>query len=60
MHNKVDPTALLVAVLAAGITPLTTSGAWDMTNMLVLGVVLFVLIAFTWPRGPVGEPARID
>jgi hypothetical protein len=50
MHGKVDPAALLIAVLAVGISPLLSAGAWDAMNTVVAAVVGAVLIAFTWPR----------
>lgn len=50
VHRKVDPAALLFAVLAVGINPLTTPGLWDKMNTIVAAVVGMVLFAFTWPR----------
>jgi hypothetical protein len=50
MHPKVDPGALLLAVLTAAFAPLTETGPWDKMNTIVAGVVLLLVIAFTWPR----------
>lgn len=61
MHRKVDPAALLIAILAVGISPLTTSGEWDILNTIIAGVVGVVLLAFTWPRKKTlqDEPGRM-
>ena len=50
MHRKVDPAALLIAILTLGFTPLTTAGPWDKMNTIQATVVLAVLLGFTWPR----------
>ena len=50
--RKVDPAALLVAVLAVGVSPMLEDGAWGLTNSIVAGVVLVVVLCFTWPRKP--------
>lgn len=50
MHRRVDPAALLIAVLTVGVDPLTTSGPWEKINTIVAVVVGMVLGAFTWPR----------
>ena len=50
MHRKVDPAALLLAVIAVGINPLTSPGEWGPINTVVAGVVGAILLAFTWPR----------
>ena len=50
MHRKVDPAALLLAVIAVGINPLTAPGEWGPINTVVAGVVGAILLAFTWPR----------
>ncbi len=59
MHSKVDPAALLVAVLTVGIAPLTTDGAWDPMNTLIALVVGLVVVGFTWPRMPLEEPPKL-
>jgi hypothetical protein len=50
MNRKIDPAALLIAILAVAISPLTTVGPWDKMNTIVAGVVGIVLVAFTWPN----------
>jgi hypothetical protein len=50
LHRKVDPAALLIAILTLGFTPLTTAGPWDKMNTIIATVVLAVLLGFTWPR----------
>lgn len=50
MDRKVDPAALLIAVIAVGISPLLSVGPWDPMNTVVAGVVGAILLAFTWPR----------
>jgi hypothetical protein len=64
MHPGVDPAALLVAVLAVGIAPLTTVGPWDKMNTIVAGVAGVVVVAFTWPRKAIlrgaSRPRRLD
>jgi len=44
--DKVDPAALLVAIISAAATPLVTEGAWDRLNTLIAVVVLCVLWAY--------------
>lgn len=60
MHRRIDPAALLIAVLTVGVDPLTTNGPWDRINTIVATVVGVVLAAYTWPRkaGPPGEAAQ--
>jgi hypothetical protein len=48
--RKVDPAALLVAVLAVGVSPMMEDGAWGLTNSIVASVVLAVVLCFTLPR----------
>lgn len=43
----VDPAALLIAIIAVAISPLTTIGPWDRMNTVVALVVLIVLWAYT-------------
>jgi hypothetical protein len=50
MHRKVDPAALLIAVVAVGIPPLLAPGEWGKLNTIVAGVVGAILVIFTWPR----------
>ena len=50
MSRKIDPAALLIAILVVAISPLTTVGPWDKMNTIVAGVVGIVLVAFTWPN----------
>lgn len=45
--GRVDPAALLIAVIAVANTPLTTIGAWDLMNTIVGVVVLVVVCAYT-------------
>ena len=44
---EVDPAALLIAIIAVAVTPLTTSGPWDKLNTAVALIVLIVLWAYT-------------
>jgi hypothetical protein len=48
-HSKVDPAALLVAVLAVGINPWTEAGPWYMINTITALVVGVVVLCFTLP-----------
>jgi hypothetical protein len=50
MHSKVDPAALLVAVFAAALVPLTQPGVWDVTGTYIAAIVGVVVVCFTWPR----------
>ena len=43
----VDPAALLIAIIAVAVTPLTTPGPWDKLNTAVALIVLIVLWAYT-------------
>lgn len=57
-REHVDPAALLMGVLAVGIGPLTTEGAWDPVNTAEAAVVLAVVWAYTFSRGmPTFVPA---
>ncbi|GAA3403006.1 hypothetical protein ACKAE7_18110 [Pseudarthrobacter sp. NKDBFgelt] len=47
--GKVDPGALLIAVLVVAVTPWTEDGSWEPINTITACVVLFVLLAFAWP-----------
>jgi hypothetical protein len=49
MNPKVDPAALLLAVLALGITTLTGSGAWSYINTVSAAVVGVIVVTYTWP-----------
>jgi hypothetical protein len=65
MHRKVDPAALLLAVIAVGINPLTSPGEWAPINTVVAGVVGAILLAFTWPRkaslqDEAGQTIKVD
>lgn len=65
MHRRVDPAALLIAVLTVGVDPLTTTGPWEKINTIVAVVVGVVLAAFTWPRtagvqDESGQMAQVD
>lgn len=46
---RVDPAALLVAVLAVGVGPLTQDGYWSITNTMVAVTVLVVVVLYGWP-----------
>lgn len=43
----VDPAALLIAIIAVAVTPLTQPGPWDKMNTAVALIVLIVLWAYT-------------
>ena len=44
---EVDPAALLIAIIAVAVTPLTRPGPWDKLNTAVALIVLIVLWAYT-------------
>jgi hypothetical protein len=44
--SKVDPAALLLAVLAAATTPLVTEGPWHWLNTVLAAVALVVLLSY--------------
>lgn len=48
-EKRVDPAALLVAVLAVGVGPLYEDGAWAWTNTAVAALVLTVILCFIVP-----------
>lgn len=52
MRSRVDPAALLVAVLAVGVNPLIEPGLWDKINLITAGLVGIVLACFALPRMP--------
>jgi hypothetical protein len=65
LYRKVDPAALLLAILTVGINPLESPGPWDNINSFVATVVGVILVAFTWPRranllDESGKPAKVD
>lgn len=47
LNGKVDPAALLIAIIPVAASPLLEAGAWDRLNTVVALVVLIVLWAFT-------------
>lgn len=47
--GKVDPGALLIAVLVIAVTPWAEDGRWEPINTITACVVLAVLRAFAWP-----------
>ena len=49
MNPKVDPAALLLAVLAVGTTTLTGPGAWSHLATVSAAVVGVVVVTYTWP-----------
>ena len=51
--RKVDPAALLIAVIAVGIDPILESGPWHPLNTIVAFVVLLTLRAYA--IGPLKE-----
>jgi hypothetical protein len=50
VNRRIDPAALLIAVLTVGVDPLTTNGPWEKINTIVATVVGVILAAYTWPR----------
>jgi lincosamide nucleotidyltransferase A/C/D/E len=50
--EKVDPTALLVAVLTVATAPLIAIGPWDRMNTVIAIVVLLILIPYTLSSAP--------
>lgn len=51
-EKRVDPAALLVAVLAVGVGPLFEDGAWSWSNFAVALLVLAVILCFIVPARP--------
>jgi hypothetical protein len=45
LNGKVDPAALLIAIIPVAASPLLEAGAWDRLNTVVALVVLIVLWA---------------
>jgi hypothetical protein len=52
----VDPGALLVAVFAVGVGPLTEDGPWDRINSVISAVVLAVVLCYLWPQAGISWP----
>jgi hypothetical protein len=50
--RRVDPAALLVAVVAVGVGPLFESGEWSFINTAVAGLVLVIILCFVLPTRP--------
>lgn len=50
--EKVDPAALLVAVLTGATAPLIAIGPWDRMNTVIAIVVLLILIPYTLSSAP--------
>lgn len=50
MHDRVDPAALLVAVLVVGIGPVLGDGPWDPVPSILGLIVGAILALLTWPR----------
>jgi hypothetical protein len=46
---SVDPGALLIAVFAVGVGPLTESGPWGPINSGISVIVLAVVLCYLWP-----------
>ena len=47
---RVDPGALLIAVLAVGVGPLTEDGPWSAINTGICLIVLVVVHSYLWPE----------
>ncbi|MGW1347382.1 hypothetical protein ACWCOV_40460 [Kribbella sp. NPDC002412] len=47
--TRVDPGALLIAVLAVGVGPLTEAGAWEAVNTGISAIVLVVVWCYLFP-----------
>jgi multisubunit Na+/H+ antiporter MnhE subunit len=50
VHDRVDPAALLVAVLVVGIGPVMGEGPWDPLPSILGLIVGAILVLLTWPR----------
>jgi len=61
VNRRIDPAALLIAVLTVGVDPLTVNGPWEKINTIVATVVGVILAAYTWPRrmGPESEDSYL-
>jgi hypothetical protein len=51
-YDKVDPAALLLAVLAVSVPPLIAPGAWDPVSTVTALVIGAIVFCFTWPHPP--------
>jgi hypothetical protein len=47
--RRVDPAALLLAVIVVGLQPITENGDWEPINTVISAVVLGVALCFLWP-----------
>lgn len=47
--NRVDPGALLLAVIVVGLQGLTEAGDWQPMNTIISAVVVAVAACFLWP-----------
>jgi hypothetical protein len=54
-RNKVDPAALLLAVVGAAVTPLLTDGSWYAINTLIAGIALLVIASYSLGPGVPGS-----
>lgn len=50
MHNRVDPAALLLAVLVVSVGPITAAGPWEPIDSGFAILVAVIVGCFTWPR----------
>jgi hypothetical protein len=48
--NRVDPAALLIAVLAVGVGPLTESGPWEPINTIIGCAVLLIILPYAFAK----------
>jgi hypothetical protein len=44
--KRVDPAALLIAVLAVGIGPLTEPGSWEPLNTIIASATLLIILPY--------------
>jgi hypothetical protein len=48
--NRVDPAALLIAVLAVGVGPMTETGPWEPMNTIIATAVLMIIMPYAFAK----------
>lgn len=52
---QVDPAALLIAVVAVGVQPVTADGPWTLINTVVSGLAFGLILCFLWPDSEIAR-----